>query len=59
MSKQGDVETEEEIRQEMEELGVSNQAEGKPDVLMSGPVLQVTVILLVVLLVAGALLLVF
>ncbi|MCB0871273.1 MAG: hypothetical protein KDB52_10605 [Solirubrobacterales bacterium] len=59
MSKMGDVETEEEIRQEMEELGVSNDAEGKPDVLMSGPMIQVTVIVLVVLLVLGALFLVF
>lgn len=53
------VETEEEIREEMEELGVSNDAEGSPDVLMSGPVLQVTVIILVLLLVAGSLLLIF
>lgn len=53
------VETEEEIREEMEELGVSNDAEGKPDVLMSGPMIQATVIILVVLLVLGALLLVF
>jgi len=59
MSKMGEVETEEEIREEMEELGVSNDAEGNPDVLMQGPVLQVTVIILVVLLVAGALFLVF
>ena len=59
MSKMGDVETEEEIRQEMEELGVSNDAEGKPDVLMSGPMIQVTVIVLVVRLVLGALFLVF
>lgn len=59
MSKMGDVESEEEIRQEMEELGVSNDAEGSPDVLMSGPMIQVTVIVLVLLLVAGALLLVF
>ena len=59
MSKQGEVETEEEIRQEMEELGIDNHAEGKPDVLMSGPVIQVTVIILVLLLVAGSLLLVF
>ena len=59
MSKMGEVETEEEIREEMEELGVSNDAEGSPDVLMQGPVLQVTVIILVVLLVAGALFLVF
>lgn len=59
MSKQGEVESEEEIRQEMEELGVSNDATGKPDVLMSGPMIQVVVILLVVLLVLGMLFLVF
>jgi len=59
MSKMGDVETQEEIQEEMAELGVSNDVEGKPDVLMSGPMIQVTVIVLVVLLVAGALLLVF
>lgn len=59
MSKQGEVETEEEIRQEMEELGVSNDATGKPDVLMSGPMIRVVVILLVVLLVLGMLFLVF
>ena len=53
------VETEEEIREEMEELGVSNDASGRPDVLMSGPMIQVTVIILIVVLLAGALLLVF
>ena len=53
------VETQEEIQQEMEELGVSNDAEGKPDVLMSGPMIQATAIILVLLLVAGALFLVF
>ncbi|HMT05937.1 MAG: hypothetical protein KDB48_09920 [Solirubrobacterales bacterium] len=59
MSKPGDVETEQEIREEMEELGISNEGEGKPDVLMSGPMIQVTVVILVLLLVAGSLLLVF
>ena len=59
MSKMGKVETEEEIQAEREELGISNDASGKPDVLMSGPVIQVTVIVLVLLLVAGSLLLVF
>ena len=53
------VETEEEIREEMEELGVSNEAGGSPDVLMSGPILQVTALILVLVLVAGALLLIF
>jgi len=59
MSRRGEVETQEEIQREMEELGVSNDAEGTPDVLMSGPMIQVTVIILIVLLVLGALFLVF
>ncbi len=59
MSKPGDVESQEEIRQEMEELGSSNDEEGRPDVLMSGPVLQVTALILILLIVAGALFLVF
>lgn len=59
MSKPGEVETEDEIRQEMEELGISNDAEGKPDVLMSGPLVQATVIVLILLLAAGSLLLIF
>lgn len=53
------LETEQEIQQEMEELGIDNQAEGKPNVLMSGPMFQATVIILVLLLVAGSLLLLF
>ncbi len=53
------LETEEEIREEMEELGIDNEAGGSPDVLMSGPVLQVTALVLVLLLVGGALLLIF
>ena len=51
--------TEEEIRQEMEELGISNESEGSPNVMMSGPVIQVIAVLLIVLLAAGALFLVF
>lgn len=53
------LETEKEIQQEMEELGIDNHAEGSPDVLMSGPVIRATVIILVFLLVAGSLLLLF
>lgn len=53
------VESEKEIREEMEELGISNDAEGPPDVLMSGPRLQAIAIILVLLMVAGALFLVF
>lgn len=53
------LETEEEIREEMEELGISNDAEGTPNVLVSGPMLQATAIILVLLIAAGALFLVF
>lgn len=54
------LQTEEEIREEMEELGVSNSGgDGTPDVLISGPMVRAIVIILVFLLVAGALLLVF
>jgi|GEM_PF-993126 hypothetical protein len=59
MSRRGEVETQEEIQRELEELGVSNDAEGSPDVLMSGPLIQVTGLILVVLLVLGAVFLVF
>jgi hypothetical protein len=53
------LETEQEIQQEMEELGIDNHAEGRPDVLMSGAVIRATVAVLLILLVAGSLLLVF
>jgi hypothetical protein len=52
-------ETPEEIREEMEELGIDNDATGSPDLFMSGPMVKVIALLLVVVLVAGALLLVF
>lgn len=52
-------ETEEEIQEEMRELGIDNEATGTPDVMMSGKVVQVVAVVLVVLLVAGAALLVF
>lgn len=53
------IQTEEEIREEMEELGISNDSDGSPNVMMSGPVIQITAVLLIVLLAAGALFLVF
>ena len=53
------LETEQEIQREMEELGIDNHAEGKPDVMMSGPMIRATVIILVLLLLAGSLLLIF
>lgn len=52
-------ETEAEIQEEMQELGIDNEATGSADVMMSGKVVQVVAVVLVVLLVAGAALLVF
>lgn len=52
-------ETEAEIQEEMRELGVDNEATGSPDVMMSGTVLRVVAVILVVLMLAGAVLLVF
>jgi hypothetical protein len=52
-------ETEEEIQEEMRELGIDNDASGTPDVMMSGAVIRVVALVLVILLVAGAVLLVF
>lgn len=52
-------ETEEEIAEEMRELGVDNDATGKPDLFMSGPVVKVVAGVLVILLVLGLLVLVF
>ena len=53
------VETPQEIQEEMEELGVDNNATGTPEVFASGPALKVGAGVLVLVLVAGALLLVF
>jgi hypothetical protein len=53
------VETPEEIKDEMEELGIDNEATGSPDLFISGPALKVGAGLLAALLVIGALLLVF
>lgn len=52
-------ETEEEIAEEMRELGVDNDATGNPDLFMSGPVVKVVAGVLVILLVLGLLVLVF
>ena len=52
-------ETEQEIAEEMKELGVDNDATGAPDVFMSGAVVKVVAVVLVVLLVLGLLVLVF
>lgn len=52
-------ESEQEIAEEMKELGVDNDATGTPEVFMSGPVIRVVAGILVVLLVLGLLVLVF
>ena len=52
-------ETEEEIQEEMRELGIDNDATGSPDVMMSGSVVRVVAAVLVLLMLAGDLLLVF
>ncbi len=43
----------------MRELGIDNDASGTPDVMMSGAVIRVVALVLVILLLAGAVLLVF
>ena len=53
------LETPEEIQDELQELGIDNSATGSPDVMMSGTVIRVVALVLVILLVAGAVLLVF
>jgi len=52
-------ETEAEIREEMEELGVDNDATGTPDLFLSQVVIKVIAGLFIILMVAGLLLLVF
>jgi hypothetical protein len=52
-------ETEAEIQEEMRELGIDNEATGKPDVMLSGNVVRVVAALLAALMLAGAILLVF
>jgi len=53
------LETEEEVQEELKELGIDNDAVGSPDVLLSGALVRVVAALLVGLLFVGALLLVF
>lgn len=53
------VETPEEIKQEMEELGIDNEATGSPDLFISGPVVKVGAAVLALLLVVGLVTLVF
>ena len=53
------LETEAEVEEEMEELGIDNDATGSPDLFMNGVVVQVVAIMLVVLLVGGLIFLVF
>lgn len=52
-------ETEQEIAEEMKELGIDNDATGTPDVLLSGQTVRVIAGLLAVVLVLGLVLLVF
>lgn len=52
-------ETEAEIKEEMEELGIDNNATGTPDLFISGPLLKAAAIILVLLIVAGLLILIF
>ena len=52
-------ETQEEIQEEMRELGIDNNATGKPDVMMSGTFVRVVAAVLVLLRFAGLMLLVF
>jgi hypothetical protein len=53
------LETQAEIQEELEELGVDNDSTGAPDVMMSGTLIRVIAAVLAALLLAGALLLVF
>ncbi len=52
-------ETEAEIKEEMEELGIDNDATGTPDLFLSGPLLNGIAIFAIILLVAGLMYLVF
>lgn len=53
------METEAEVQEELEELGIDNEATGSPDLFMNGVVVRVVAILLVVLLVIGLVFLLF
>lgn len=52
-------ETEAEIQVEMRELGIDNDATGRPDVMLSGTLIRAIAAVLAVLMLAGAVLLVF
>lgn len=52
-------ETEAEIKEEMEELGVDNDATGSPDIFLSQVTIKVIAGIFIVLMLAGLLLLVF
>ena len=52
-------ETEAEIQEEMEELGVDNDATGKPELFLSQVMIKIIAGLFIVLMLAGLLLLVF
>lgn len=53
------VETQEEIKDELEELGVDNEATGSPDLFISGQAVRVGAAVLVLLLLVGVITLVF
>jgi hypothetical protein len=52
-------ETEAEVKEELEELGIDNEATGSPDLFMNGVVVRVVAILLVVVLVVALVFLLF
>jgi hypothetical protein len=53
------LETEAEVQEELEELGIDNEATGSPDLTMSPVVVRVVAGVLIVLLVLGLLVLLF
>ncbi|MBK5111564.1 MAG: hypothetical protein JJE10_09455 [Thermoleophilia bacterium] len=53
------LETEAEVQEEMEELGIDNDATGSPDLFMNAVVVRVVAIILVVALVGALVLLIF
>ncbi|MCB0828069.1 MAG: hypothetical protein KDB62_04570 [Solirubrobacterales bacterium] len=53
------LETEAEVKEELEELGIDNEAGGSPDLFMNGAVVRVVAILLVVVLVVALVFLLF
>lgn len=53
------LETQQEIQEELDELGIDNDATGSPDLFVSGPMLKVGTGVLLVLLVLGTWWLIF